>query len=569
MAGPIDPRLLRRARATKWYLVAGVAVGSAAALLTLGQAWLLSSSLADIFHTRELTWLWPAVGGLAAVFAGKALLAWLNSVLAQRAAAAVKSQLRRDIMMARLRHPTASKTSTGHLVTLLTQGLDGLDGYFSKYLPQLALAVTVPLILGVAVLTSDWASAVIVVFTLPLIPIFMVLIGWTTKARTSKRWRVQTRLAGHFADLIAGLPTLQVFGRARAQIEGLRRIEAMHRRETLATLRISFLSAFALELLATLSVALVAVAIGFRVVFGLVDLQTALFVLILAPEVYQPVRLVGIHYHDAADGVAAVEAAFAEMEAQTSDQLGTAPAPELSGQRISFEEFGHSYPGSDEPAVTGVTTEFGAGDLVVLAGPSGGGKSTALNAFMGFLRPSSGRITVGGVDLATVDPDSWRSRLAYVGQNPGMVAGTVADNVRIGFPQATDGEVAAALAAVGASDIPAGQSVRDDGEGLSAGERRRVAMARAYVRIVHGGGRFLVLDEPTAGLDAAAEEDVLATLRGFGAGALVVSHRPQVLAAADRVVTIGARTGPGVGPSGPSRTVPERNVTLTEDGADV
>lgn len=568
MAGPIDPRLLRRARATKWYLVAGVAVGSVAAILTLGQAWLLSRSLADIFHTRQLSGLWVAAGGLAAIFGGKALLAWLNNVLAQRAAAAVKSQLRRDIMTARLRQPTASRSSTGHLVTLLTQGLDGLDGYFSKYLPQLALAVTVPLILGVAVLTSDWASAVLVAFTLPLIPVFMALIGWTTQARTRKRWRVQTRLAGHFADLISGLPTLQVFGRARAQIEGLRRIESMHRRETMATLRISFLSAFALELLATLSVALVAVAVGFRVVFGLLDLETAFFILILAPEVYLPVRQVGVHYHDAADGVAAVEAAFAEMDEQNAEPAGAGPAPALAGERIRFEGFGHTYPGADVPAVQGVDIDFGAGDLVVLAGPSGMGKSTALNAFMGFLRPTEGRITVAGVDLSTIDPDAWRGRLAYIGQNPGMVTGTVADNVRIGFPAATDSQVDAALAAVGAGDIPASQHVGDDGEGLSAGERRRVAMARAYARIVHGEGRFLVLDEPTAGLDAAAEEDLLVALRGLGVGALVVSHRPQVLAAADSVVTIGADIASiGVDP-GPGEAMSGRIVTGVTSGGD-
>ncbi len=562
MAGPIDPRLLRRARATKWYLVAGVAVGSVAAILTLGQAWLLSRSLADIFHTRQLGGLAAAGLALAAIFGGKAVLAWLNNVLAQRAAASVKSQLRRDIMTARLRQPTASKSGTGQLVTLLTQGLDGLDGYFSKYLPQLALAVTVPLILGIAILTGDLASAVIVAFTLPLIPLFMVLIGWTTQARTRKRWRVQTRLAGHFADLISGLPTLQVFGRARAQVEGLRRIEAMHRRETMATLRISFLSAFALELLATLSVALVAVAIGFRVVFGLMDLETAFFILILAPEVYLPVRQVGVHYHDAADGVAAVEAAFAEMDELNATPAGTAPAPEVTGQRIAFEGFGHTYPGAVTPAVEGLDAEFGAGDLVVLAGASGTGKSTALHAFMGFLRPSAGRITVGGVDLATVDPDAWRSRIAYVGQSPGMVAGTVADNVRIGFPDATPEEVATALLAVGAADIPPEQHVGDDGEGLSAGERRRVAMARAYVRIVHGSGRFLVLDEPTAGLDAAAEEGLLAALHGLGVGALVVSHRPQVVAAADRVVTIGADVDSAAGESAPVAATSLRNVTV-------
>ncbi len=207
---------------------------------------------------------------------------WLHQWIAQRASAAVKSQLRRDILGARLAHPIDSPASTGGLITLVTQGLDALDGYYSKYLPQLMLAVTVPIIIGVAILTSDFWSAVIVAVTMPLIPVFMALVGWTTEARTQKRWAIQTRLANHFADLVTGLPTLQVFGRAKAQARGLKRTEQAHVRETMATLRISFLSAMVLELLSSLSVAVIAVTIGFRVVFGDLDLATALFVLILA-----------------------------------------------------------------------------------------------------------------------------------------------------------------------------------------------------------------------------------------------------------------------------------------------
>lgn len=315
MAGPIDPRLLKRARATRTYLGAGIAVGSLTAVATLGQAWLISQSVADIVGTRTLATLGWAVGGLAAVFGVKAILTWAGEWLGHRAAAAVKSQLRRDLMAARLARPVDSPGSTAGLITLVTQGLDALDGYFSKYLPQLALAVTVPLVVGVAILGADLTSALIVALTLPLIPVFMALVGWTTETLTKRRWKVQTRLAGHFADLVAGLPTLQVFGRAKAQAEGLRRSEAAHRSETMRTLRISFLSALVLELLSTLSVAVIAVTVGFRVLYGDLDLATALFVLILAPEAYLPVRQVGVHYHDAADGIAAADAAFALINA--------------------------------------------------------------------------------------------------------------------------------------------------------------------------------------------------------------------------------------------------------------
>ncbi len=566
--GPIDPRLLRRAGATRSYLVAGVAVGSTTAILTLVQAWLLSHSVADVFATGQLTTVASAALGLAAVFAGKALLAWANQWLAHRAAAAVKSQLRLDIMTARLRRPIDSPASAGGLIALVTQGLDALDGYFAKYLPQLVLAVTVPLIVAAAILTADLTSAVIVALTLPLIPVFMTLVGWTTQARTQRRWAIQTRLAHHFADLVTGLPTLQVFGRARAQAEGLRRTEEAHRRETMATLRISFLSALVLELLATLSVALVAVTVGFRVVAGDLDLATALFVLILAPEAYLPVRQVGVHYHDAADGMAAAQAAFALIEAAetpesqppskghsdhievrpSSLELRAGPRSGEAGQRVrpsgpapllSVRDLGHRYPGATKDAVAGVSFDVRPGQIIALTGRSGGGKTTVVQSLLGFLAPSQGRILVDGEPLTPDRLPHWRQRLAYVGQRPGMVRGTVADNVRLGVPNASDALVRDALDHSGAAGIALGRPVGDDGEGLSAGERRRVAMARALLRIRAGQGQILILDEPTAGLDADAEASLLLGLRQAGAAAVVVSHRPAVVASADLIVPIG------------------------------
>ncbi len=563
MAGPIDPRLLRRARATRGYLVAGVAVGSTTAILTLGQAWLLSHSVADIFATGQLGTLAWAVGGLVVVFGLKAVLAWLNEWLAQRASAAVKSQLRRDVMAARIDRPLDAASSST-LVNLVTQGLDGLDGYFSKYLPQLLLAVTVPLIIGVAVLSADLTSAIILALTLPLIPVFMALVGWTTEAITKRRWAVQTRLANHFADLIAGLPTLQVFGRARAQAKGLLITETQHRSETMRTLRVSFLSALVLELLATLSVAVIAVTVGFRVVFGDLDLATALFVLILAPEAYLPVRQVGVHYHDAADGLAAVDQAFALIDppGDPSDPkmrqvVHTAPAAagatstsrRNGGVLLGVHELTHTYPGAAAPALRPVSLEVHAGEIVALTGPSGVGKTTLLNAVMGFLAPTGGRVTGNGEPIGRLP--QWRDHLAYVGQEPGLVSGTVADNVRLGFPHATDAAVADALRRAGAPDLPVDQPVGDDAEGVSAGERRRIAVARALLRVTLGRAKLLVLDEPTAGLDADTEAGLLHSLRQLGVAALVVTHRPAVLAEADRVVRLDpapvAPAGTGTG----------------------
>ncbi|MGV8847310.1 thiol reductant ABC exporter subunit CydD [Tessaracoccus sp.] len=537
MAGPIDPRLLKRAGATRTYLVASVVVGLLTAVLLILQAGLLARGISHVFNERSLPDGWGLMlAGLATVFGLRAALAWLNETLAHRSAASVKSTLRRDVLAARLSRPGDSATSSASMVTIVTSGLDDLDGYFSKYLPQLGLAATVPFLVGGAILLTDWQSAIIVAFTLPLIPLFMALIGWTTEAATAKSFAVADRLANHFADLIEGLPTLQAFARARAQRRGVELGEERYRGATMRVLYVSFLSALALELLASLSVAVVAVTVGFRLVYGDIGFEAALFVLILAPEAFLPVRQVGVHFHDSADGVAAADAAFAFIDAG-SVTSGTAVVPEdLS---IRFEDVGYTYAGGDTPALHHVNLRIEPGEVLAVRGTSGGGKSTALALLMGFLHTSSGTVSVGGTDLRDLDQRAWRRELAWVAQEPGMVNGTVADNVLLGHPGASPADVAAALHDAGA-DFHGDKGVGDDGEGLSAGERRRVALARALLRIRLGGARLLVLDEPTAGLDSSTEAAAIAAVRASGVGAVIVTHRPAVMAAADRVVELGA-----------------------------
>ena len=538
MAGPIDQRLLKRAGATRKYLVASVVVGLLTACLIVVQAGLLARGISHVFTTRSLpaSWLGLLVG-LAAVFAGRAILVWLNETLAHRSAANVKSQLRREVLSARLSRPRESSSSSASMINLVTSGLDALDGYFAKYLPQLGLAGTVPFLVGAAILLTDWQSAVIVAFTLPLIPLFMALIGYTTQAATAKSYAVADRLANHFADLIEGLPTLQAFARARAQRRGVELGEVQYRRATMRVLYVSFLSAFALELLATLSVAVIAVTVGFRLVYGDIGFEAALFVLVLAPEAFLPVRQVGVHFHDSADGVAAADAAFEFIDTDAGAVgLGVAPVPhELS---VRFENVSYTYPGQNERALDGFDVAISPGDVVAVRGSSGGGKSTALALLLGFIQPGAGRICVGGRDLRELDIDSWRRHIAWVAQDPGMLNGTVAHNVLLGHPGASMADVEAALVDAGA-DFDGTKSVGDDGEGLSAGERRRVALARALLRIRLGGARLLVLDEPTAGLDSSTESAAIRAVRRSGAGALIVTHRLAVAAAADRVVELG------------------------------
>ncbi|GGQ93349.1 ABC transporter [Streptomyces aurantiogriseus] len=538
---PIDPRLLRYARATRLFLVAVVGLGAVGAALVIAQAMLIAEVVVGAFqHGLSAAELRTPLLLLVTVAIGRALVAWLTELSAHRASAAVKSELRGRLLerATELGPGWLSGQRTGSLVALATRGVDALDGYFSRYLPQLGLAVVVPVAVLARIVTEDWVSAAIIVGTLPLIPIFMVLIGWATQSRMDRQWRLLSRLSGHFLDVVAGLPTLKVFGRAKAQAESIRRITGEYRQATMRTLRIAFISSFALELLSTLSVALVAVTIGMRLVHGEMDLYIGLVILVLAPEAYLPLRQVGAQYHAAAEGIAAAEEIFAVLETPVpASGKGAVPAG-----GVAFEGVTVRYPGRSTDAVSDVSFAVEPGETVALVGPSGAGKSTLLNVLLGFVRPTEGRIRVGGVDLADIDLEQWRSRIAWVPQHPHLYAGTIAENVRLARPDADDTAVRRALADAGALEfvdaLPAGAEtvLGEDGAGLSAGQRQRLALARAF--LAHRP--VLLLDEPTAALDGETEAEVVAAVRRLAAGrtVLLVVHRPALLAVADRVVRL-------------------------------
>ncbi|MFF4686666.1 thiol reductant ABC exporter subunit CydD [Streptomyces sp. NPDC001307] len=540
---PIDPRLLRYARATRFFLVAVVVLGAVGAGLVIAQAMLIAEVVVGAFqHGQSVTELRTPLLLLAAVAVGRSIVAWLTELAAHRASAAVKSELRGRLLdrAAALGPEWLAGQRTGSLVTLATRGVDALDDYFSRYLPQLGLAVVVPVAVLARIVTEDWVSAAIIVGTLPLIPLFMMLIGWATQSRMDRQWRLLSRLSGHFLDVVAGLPTLKVFGRAKAQAESIRRITGEYRQATLRTLRIAFLSSFALELLATLSVALVAVTIGMRLVHGDMDLYIGLVILVLAPEAYLPLRQVGAQYHAAAEGLAAAEEIFTVLQTPVPGS-GTGAVP--SGA-VAFEGVTVRYPGRSVDAVTDVSFSVEPGETVALVGPSGVGKSTLLNVLLGFVSPSEGRVRVGGADLAGLDLEEWRSRIAWVPQRPHLYAGTIAENVRLARPDADDRAVRRALRDAGALEfvdaLPEGAEtvLGEDGAGLSAGQRQRLALARAFL----ADRPVLLLDEPTASLDGGTEAEVVAAVRKLSVGrtVLLVVHRPALLKVADRVVRLGS-----------------------------
>ncbi|MGW3508233.1 thiol reductant ABC exporter subunit CydD [Streptomyces sp. NPDC000994] len=565
---PIDPRLLRHASATRLFLVAVVGLGAIGAFLVIAQAMLIAEVVVGAFqHRMPVAELRTPLLLLAVVACGRALVSWLTELAAHRASAAVKSELRGRLLerAAALGPGWLSGQRTGSLVALATRGVDALDDYFSRYLPQLGLAVAVPVAVLARIVTEDWVSAAIIVATLPLIPVFMMLIGWATQSRMDRQWRLLSQLSGHFLDVVAGLPTLKVFGRAKAQAESIRRITGEYRRATMRTLRIAFLSSFALELLATLSVALVAVTIGMRLVSGDMDLYIGLVILVLAPEAYLPLRQVGAQYHAAAEGLAAAEEIFAVLETPVPESgTGIVPAGALT-----FEDVSVRYPGRSTDAVTDVSFSVRQGETVALVGPSGAGKSTLLNVLLGFVKPSAGRVRVAEADLADVDLEQWRARIAWVPQRPHLYAGTIAENVRLARPDADDAAVRGALADAGALEFVDALPERldtllgEDGAGLSAGQRQRLALARAFL----ADRPVLLLDEPTAALDGATEAEVVDAVRRLSAGrtVLLVVHRPALLDVADRVVRLDGTESPGPAPA-VARTAEARPAGTAEPG---
>ncbi|MEV4612219.1 thiol reductant ABC exporter subunit CydD [Kitasatospora sp. NPDC049258] len=550
---PVDPRLLAHARTTRAFLAGSVLLGGAGAVLLVVQASLIAEIVVRAFQRHEYALTTPLLW-LAATAVGRAAVAWLTELTAHRSVARVKSTLRRRL----LEHATALGPSylagrrTGELTALATRGIDALDDYFARYLPQLALAVVVPAVVLARILGADWRSAAVIAGTLPLIPLFMVLIGLATQSRMDRQWDGLARLSHHFLDVVAGLPTLKVFGRAKAQARTISRITDEYRKATLRTLRIAFVSSFALELLATLSVALVAVSVGFRLVDGTLDLETGLLVLVLAPEVHLPIRQVGALYHSSVEGLTAAGQIFEVLE-HPLPAAGTRPAPAAGAATITLSGVTVALPGRGAPALDAVSLTLEPGTTTALTGPSGAGKSTLLSVLLGFTPPTAGRVLVDGQDLADLDPADWRRQIAWVPQRPQLFAGTVAENVRLARPEATDQQVLAALGAARALDFARLDTVLgEDGAGLSAGQRQRIALARAIL----ADRPLVLLDEPTANLDGAAEAAVVEAVRALAVGrtVLLVAHRPALLAVADHHHRLA---GPAPAPAAPvPSTVP-------------
>ncbi len=558
----LQGRLTRSGTAARRQVVLTVLIGLAGTALIVAQATLLASVIAGAFIDGEApSALTGALVALAAVSIGRGLVGfgfeWTGRVGAANVMESLRGRLAEQLL---LRRPFDPERRGGALAAAGVQGVEALEAYYAKYLPYAVLAALAPPVILLWILPRDWEAALILGITFPLIPVFMVLVGKLSQRSIDKRWQTLAGLSARFLDLVRGLETLRALGRARDQERAIGAASDGYRVETMATLRVAFLSALVLELLAMIGTAVVAATVGVQLASGSLGFEAGLTVLLLAPEIYMPLRQVGAQYHAANDGLSAAETIFEVLDAEPTVSVPAAPkpAPDPRREPLVLEDVSFRYPGRPEPVLDGLDLRIEPGTVVAITGPSGSGKSTLASLLLRLTETREGELRCGDVALADTDPADWRERVAWVPQRPTIFAGTLAENVALHDPSAPETHVLAALRAAGGlelvGELPGGLDARvgEGGRRLSAGQSQRVALARAFLR----NPSFVVLDEPTAHLDeetAASVGEAIAELLKKRTG-LLIAHRPrlveQVSAAipGTRVLELdGGRLHPGPG----------------------
>jgi len=533
---PLDPRLLQHSRSSRGFLLLSVLIAMGSAGFSIAQAHLLSSLITELFQRgRAIEELSSTLQILVVVFIGKAALGYVANFASSCFSTRIKSELRQGLINKVLggESDALHRLGPAALSLLLSRGIDNLDGYFSKFIPQLFIASIVPLSVGVAITLQDWKSGVIIIFTAPLIPLFGILIGRFTASAVQKKMETLGLLSGYFLDLLSGLPTLKVYNRSRLQRKKLGEIGDRYRNETMKVLRVSFLSSLALELVATLSVALLAVSIGIRLVNGSITLTSGLVVLILAPEVYWPIRQVAAYFHAAEDGVTVSNHIFEILDAQSVN--GSEIVPDI--EAITWSELTVSYP--NRSTVTIPAGQLVMGKIHALVGPSGSGKSTFIAILLGFKHLSTGEIIVstsqGDFPFDRIEKNHWRSLLSWLPQDPHFASTTVGEIINWRHDLLTN-------VSLNISDLPHGMDTHIGAlhDAISVGQMRKLALARACAK----PSALLILDEPTASVDDLSEEEINRMLeREAKSGRIVLSasHRPSTIAAASNIIRMAAR----------------------------
>ena len=547
---PLDPRLLRHARAARAYIAFLVAAGMMTTVLAVVQCFAIAAALSQLVSNgTPLSALGLPLTLLAGSFAGRALVGYAQEAIGHRAALRTIAELRGQVLDASTRRGQRwiADGRASSTVTLVTEALDALEPYFVKFLPQLILTCLATPTTLAAVVYLDWISAVTIIVCLPLVPVFMILVGKMTQAYSSERLKAMQRLGDQLLDLLAGLSTLKALGRENAPRRRVRELGDAYARTTMKTLYVAFLSGAVLEFLATISTALVAVEVGLRMVDGNLDLFSGLAIIMLTPECFKPLREVGAQFHASADGVAAAEQVFDIVEDPAEGPaLKGASSPDLAASTVFLEGLSVASPGRATVAPFELTARVEPGKVTVLRGKSGAGKSTAAAVILGLAAPTSGQASIGGTPIDSISKESLWRQVSWVPQRPAILPGTVLEN--ISYPLGEQIERAAAITGFDdvVASLPNGWNTRigHGGTGLSVGQRQRLALTRALVQ----PRPFVLLDEPSAHLDAASEELVtraVRELRSTGHTVLVIAHRAALIDEADVVIDVAAKTEGG------------------------
>lgn len=544
----IQPRLFQEARASGWLFSLAVLTAFLVGGLAIYQSHVLSRVIAGVFlGAQNLAQVKPLLLVILLVVMGRAIFTFTNEVLAGRLAVSVKTKLRRQLLekINRLGPEYLKNESTAELTTAALLGVDALDAYFSQYLPQVLIATALPLTILVVVFPLDLLTGVVFLLTAPLIPLFMILIGKAVESLTGKQWKALTRLGNYFLDTLQGITTLKLLGRSKKRVSEVGWVSDRYREITLSVLKMTFLTALVLELVATLSTAVVAVEIGLRLLYFRIEFQQAFFILLIAPEFYLPLRNLSARYHAGMSGVMAAEKIFQVLDApepsRTMFQTQRTLADHLDGDfRLNLRNLSHSYAGERENALRDISLDIVKGRRYALVGKSGAGKSTLVRVLLRFIEPEDGQVLINEVDIRSWPREEWLSYLGWLPQSPHVFNDSLRFNLTLGETRFSNSEIDLALETAGLTSLVSRLTrgletpLLESGSRLSGGELQRIALARVYLR----DPKIVILDEPTRHLDPALQQSLEDVLNWLTAGrtCITIAHRVSSVLKADEVI---------------------------------